>query len=135
MTTTEQNARAQREKNAVALNGTAVSQADAPVTFADLGLSEAVLAAVAEMGYEAPTPVQAAAIPEALDGRDVLAAAQTGTGKTAAFLLPTMTNLPHVPRTRGRGKQAAQGPLMLVSSPSRSRRSATPSRATRATRA
>lgn len=88
-------------------------------SFADLGLSEEVLLAVSDMGYTTPTPVQAAAIPEALDGRDVLAAAQTGTGKTAAFLLPTMNNLPHVPRSRGRGKDAAQGPLMLVVTPTR----------------
>ena len=88
-------------------------------TFADLGLSEQVLSAVADMGYTAPTPVQAASIPHALDGEDVLAAAQTGTGKTAAFLLPTMNNLPHVPRSRARGKVAPQGPLMLVVTPTR----------------
>ena len=88
-------------------------------TFADLGLSGNVLDAVADMGYETPTPVQAAAIPQALAGRDVLAAAQTGTGKTAAFLLPTMDRLPRVPRSRARGKQAAQGPLMLVVTPTR----------------
>lgn len=89
------------------------------VTFADLGLSDAVLSAVADMGYENPTPVQAAAIPEALAGRDVLAAAQTGTGKTAAFLLPTMDRLGHVPHTRGRRRAEAQGPLMLVVTPTR----------------
>ena len=88
-------------------------------TFADLGLSDEVLAAVADMGYTSPTPVQAASIPHALDGEDVLAAAQTGTGKTAAFLLPTMNNLPHVPRGRARGRVAAQGPLMLVVTPTR----------------
>ena len=88
-------------------------------TFADLGLSHEVLAAVADMGYTSPTPVQAASIPHALDGEDVLAAAQTGTGKTAAFLLPTMNNLPHVPRGRARGRVAAQGPLMLVVTPTR----------------
>lgn len=93
---------------------------EAPVpSFADLGLSEEVLSAVADMGYTAPTPVQAASIPHALDGEDVLAAAQTGTGKTAAFLLPTMNNLPHVPRSRARGRVAAQGPLMLVITPTR----------------
>lgn len=93
---------------------------EAPVpSFADLGLSEEVLSAVADMGYTAPTPVQAASIPHALDGEDVLAAAQTGTGKTAAFLLPTMNNLPHVPRSRVRGRVAAQGPLMLVITPTR----------------
>lgn len=93
---------------------------EAPVpSFVDLGLSEEVLSAVADMGYIAPTPVQAASIPHALDGEDVLAAAQTGTGKTAAFLLPTMNNLPHVPRSRARGRVAAQGPLMLVITPTR----------------
>ena len=97
---------------------TTPSEASAP-SFADLGLSEEVLSAVADMGYTAPTPVQAASIPHALDGEDVLAAAQTGTGKTAAFLLPTMNNLPHVPRSRARGRVAAQGPLMLVVTPTR----------------
>ena len=97
---------------------TTSSEAPAP-SFADLGLSEEVLSAVADMGYAAPTPVQAASIPHALDGEDVLAAAQTGTGKTAAFLLPTMNNLPHVPRSRARGRVAAQGPLMLVVTPTR----------------
>ena len=53
-------------------------------TFQDLGLSETTLAAVAQMGYDAPTPVQEQAIPLALEGRDVVAAAVTGTGKTAA---------------------------------------------------
>ena len=77
-------------------------------TFADLGLSHEVLAAVADMGYTSPTPVQAASIPHALGGEDVLAAAQTGTGKTAAFLLPTMNNLPHVPRGRARGRVGAR---------------------------
>ena len=95
-------------------------ESEAPVTtFADLGLSKAVLAAVEDMGYTNPTPVQAASIPEALAGRDVLAAAQTGTGKTAAFLLPTMDKLGHVKRTRGRGREAAGGPLMLVVTPTR----------------
>ena len=101
--------------------------ADATVTFADLGLSETVLAAVSDMGYEIPTPVQAASIPEVLAGRDLLAAAQTGTGKTAAFLLPTMNGLGHVapPAKKGeRGRRRAKaargrGPLMLVITPTR----------------
>ena len=101
------------------LNDEPVADGSAAVSFASLGLSDEVLAAVADMGYSAPTPVQAAAIPHALDGEDVLAAAQTGTGKTAAFLLPTMNNLPHVPRTRGRKREAGQGPLMLVVTPTR----------------
>ena len=97
------------------------------VRFADLGLSDTVMQAVADMGYETPTPVQAASIPEVLTGRDILAAAQTGTGKTAAFLLPTMSKLGHVvpPAKKGdrgrRRRNAARGrgPLMLVITPTR----------------
>jgi superfamily II DNA/RNA helicase len=59
-------------------------------TFADLGLSEPVLRAVAEKGYLHPTPIQEQAIPYVLMGRDVLGAAQTGTGKTAGFTLPLL---------------------------------------------
>uniref|UniRef100_UPI0038CD1D13 DEAD/DEAH box helicase n=1 Tax=Roseomonas populi TaxID=3121582 RepID=UPI0038CD1D13 len=59
-------------------------------TFADLGLSEPILQAVAETGYVHPTPIQEAAIPVVLMGRDVLGCAQTGTGKTASFVLPMM---------------------------------------------
>lgn len=88
--------------------------------FAELGLSDEALAAVRDMGYADPTPVQAAAIPEVLSGRDVLAAAQTGTGKTAAFLLPSMSRLGHV-ASHGKGRRAARGrgPLMLVVTPTR----------------
>ena len=60
------------------------------MTFDSLGLSADLLRTVAEEGYVKPTPVQAAAIPLVLQGRDVLAAAQTGTGKTAAFALPIL---------------------------------------------
>jgi len=63
------------------------------LTFDTLGLSPDLLAMVAEEGYEEPTPVQSAAIPLVLVGRDVLAAAQTGTGKTAAFVLPILDRL------------------------------------------
>ncbi len=63
------------------------------MTFDTLGLSADLLRTVAEEGYDEPTPVQAAAIPEVLAGRDVLAAAQTGTGKTAAFVLPILDRL------------------------------------------
>src|ERR1700745_376456 len=59
-------------------------------TFADLGLSEPLLAAVRDVGYEAPSPIQEQAIPALLQGRDVIGQAQTGTGKTAAFGLPIM---------------------------------------------
>ena len=81
------------------------------LSFAQLGLSEHVLAAVADMGYDTPTPVQAQAIPAVLAGHDVMAAAQTGTGKTAAFLLPTLDRLGHTRR--------GSGPLMLVVTPTR----------------
>lgn len=81
-------------------------------TFADLGLSEDALAAVKALGYTEPTPVQERAIPFALEGRDVIAAAKTGTGKTAAFSLPCMDKLPH-------RKGGQRGPFMLVVSPTR----------------
>jgi ATP-dependent RNA helicase RhlE len=77
--------------------------------FRDLGLSDELLSAVEEMGYTGPTPVQSEAIPLVLQGRDVVAAAQTGTGKTAAFTLPIMQRL-----GRGDGR-----PLALVVSPTR----------------
>ena len=63
------------------------------MTFDSLGLSADLLRTVAEEGYEEPTPVQAEAIPLILQGRDILAAAQTGTGKTAAFVLPILDRL------------------------------------------
>ena len=81
------------------------------VAFSGLGLSEPVLAAVDALGYTEPTPVQAHAIPYVLEGRDLLAAAQTGTGKTAAFVLPSMSRLTHVARHHG--------PAMLVVTPTR----------------
>ncbi|WP_295660176.1 DEAD/DEAH box helicase [uncultured Nocardioides sp.] len=62
-------------------------------TFADLGLEARVLKAVTDVGYEVPSPIQAATIPPLLEGRDVMGLAQTGTGKTAAFALPILSNL------------------------------------------
>ncbi len=62
-------------------------------TFDDLGLAESLLRAIAEQGYQSPSPVQAEAIPAVLAGSDVMAAAQTGTGKTAAFTLPLLQRL------------------------------------------
>ena len=59
-------------------------------TFADLGLSAPVLEALEDVGYESPSPIQEQAIPELLQGRDVIGQAQTGTGKTAAFSLPLL---------------------------------------------
>ena len=85
-------------------------------SFAELGLSDAALHAVDRLGYENPTPVQEQAIPHVLAGRDLIAAASTGTGKTAAFLLPALSQLEPRPRGReGRGR----APRMLVVSPTR----------------
>jgi ATP-dependent RNA helicase DeaD len=65
----------------------------APVSFADLGLNDAVVQALRDVGYESPTPIQAATIPVLLRGADLLGQAQTGTGKTAAFALPLLSRL------------------------------------------
>jgi ATP-dependent RNA helicase RhlE len=62
-------------------------------SFAELGLNEQILAGVEALGFTEPTPVQAQAIPAILEGRDVVASAQTGTGKTAAFTLPVLQNI------------------------------------------
>ena len=67
------------------------------MTFSHLGLSDKVLAAVASAGYTNPTPIQEQAIPHVLARRDVLGIAQTGTGKTAAFVLPILQQLPGLP--------------------------------------
>ncbi len=64
-----------------------------PVTFRDLALSEPVLRALTDVGYEAPSPIQAATIPVLLSGSDMLGQAQTGTGKTAAFALPALSRI------------------------------------------
>ena len=80
--------------------------------FADLNLNPKVLKAVEEAGYETPTPIQAGAIPSALEGRDVLGIAQTGTGKTASFTLPMITML-------ARGRARARMPRSLVLAPTR----------------
>ncbi|MGB3288508.1 MAG: DEAD/DEAH box helicase [Burkholderiaceae bacterium] len=69
-------------------------QADTPAaTFSSFGLHPSILQAVAETGYTTPTPIQAQAMPIVMDGRDVMGAAQTGTGKTAAFTLPILHRL------------------------------------------
>ena len=77
------------------------------MSFSSLGLSAELLRAVAEQGYTEPTPVQARAIPVVLAGRDLQAAAQTGTGKTAGFTLPLLQRLQTNPRRSGRRKPGA----------------------------
>lgn len=62
--------------------------------FSDLGLSEELLKAFADMGWEEPSPIQAAAVPEGLDGNDLIAQAQTGTGKTGAFGSILLSRIP-----------------------------------------
>jgi ATP-dependent RNA helicase RhlE len=80
------------------------------MSFADLGLSPELLRAVAEQGYTTPTPIQLQAIPAVLGDRDVLAGAQTGTGKTAAFILPILQKL---------GAPPGRTPRVLVLTPTR----------------
>ena len=70
------------------------------MSFTDLGLSAPILKAVAEKGYDTPSPIQAQAIPAVLSGKDVMAAAQTGTGKTAGFTLPILEKLSQGSRPR-----------------------------------
>ncbi len=82
------------------------------LTFADLGLSPKVLSAVTDAGYTVPTPIQAGAIPHALVGKDILGIAQTGTGKTAAFVLPMITRLE-------KGRARARMPRTLILEPTR----------------
>jgi superfamily II DNA/RNA helicase len=82
------------------------------MSFSHLGLSEKVLAAVAATGYTTPTPIQEQAIPHVLARRDVLGIAQTGTGKTAAFVLPMLTMLE-------KGRARARMPRTLILEPTR----------------
>ncbi len=69
------------------------SEQDSGPTFAELGLPAELLSSLEQLGYEAPSPIQAETIPELLSGRDLLGQAQTGTGKTAAFALPVLARL------------------------------------------
>ena len=80
--------------------------------FADLGLSPEIVAAVEASGYDEPTPIQERAIPVALQGRDILGIAQTGTGKTASFVLPILAKL-------ALGRARARMPRSLILEPTR----------------
>jgi superfamily II DNA/RNA helicase len=82
------------------------------MTFADLGLSDQLLRAVEESGYSEPTPIQRGAIPSVLMGRDLVGIAQTGTGKTASFVLPMIDILAH-------GRSRALMPRSLILEPTR----------------
>ena len=82
--------------------------------FSELGLSEPVLKAVEKCGYEHPTPIQEQAIPIILEGRDLIGASQTGTGKTAAFAIPILQRLAERPAGAEKRKISA-----LVITPTR----------------
>src|SRR5579872_6466811 len=82
------------------------------MTFADLGLSDELLRAVNDSGYTEPTPIQCAAIPAVLMGKDLVGIAQTGTGKTAGFVLPMLDILHH-------GRSRALMPRSLILEPTR----------------
>jgi len=83
------------------------------VSFETLNLHPLIIKAINEAGYTTPTPIQQQAIPELLSGHDVMASAQTGTGKTAAFMLPALHQLATPPKVRSRG------PRVLVLTPTR----------------
>jgi superfamily II DNA/RNA helicase len=82
------------------------------MTFADLGLSDELLRSVTESGYDDPTPIQRQAIPSVLMGRDIIGIAQTGTGKTASFVLPMIDIL-------SQGRSRARMPRSLILEPTR----------------
>ena len=81
-------------------------------TFQDLGLSDEILRAVGDAGYDTPTPIQAQAIPYVLMNRDIMGCAQTGTGKTASFTLPMIDIL-------AQGRARARMPRSLILEPTR----------------
>ena len=85
----------------------------AVITFASLNLAAPILKALEDSGYTVPTPIQAQSIPEALAGHDLMASAQTGTGKTAAFILPALQRLSVESQVR------SKGPRILVLTPTR----------------
>ena len=94
-------------------NTTAIATESTGITFATLGLNPLILKAVEETGYTTPTPIQAQAIPEVLAGHDLMASAQTGTGKTAAFILPALHRIAEPSAVK------SKGPRVLVLTPTR----------------
>lgn len=96
-------------------------------SFSSLGLNPLLLRAIGKAGYESPTPIQAQAIPAALEGRDVLGCARTGTGKTAAYVLPVLQQLLHTARPtapvpagrNGRSHQPSRLARTLILAPTR----------------
>ncbi|MBV9821213.1 MAG: DEAD/DEAH box helicase [Actinobacteria bacterium] len=88
------------------------AEGEPAVGFADLGIDDRVLRALSDVGYETPSPIQAATIPALMAGRHVVGLAQTGTGKTAAFALPMLSSIEV-------GEQAPKAPQALVLAPTR----------------
>src|SRR5690348_1179725 len=88
------------------------------MTFDSLGLAPALLRALSELGHAIPTPIQAAAIPLVLEGHDLLAGAQTGTGKTAAFALPLLHKL-CADQERNLNNKQPRKPRALILTPTR----------------
>src|SRR5688500_7704196 len=86
---------------------------ETPVGFTGLGLSETLLATLAKLGYEEPTPIQLEAIPPLLGGRDLLGQAATGTGKTAAFALPLLQRIADPAHSSDNDRRTARA-LILV---------------------
>jgi ATP-dependent RNA helicase DDX56/DBP9 len=92
----------QQAETATTTTTTTTTAADEEATFADLGLDARLVQAVAEQGFLKPTLVQRRAIPLALDGKDVLCKAKTGSGKTAAYVLPVLAGILKKKSVRGR---------------------------------
>ncbi|HEX2759293.1 MAG TPA: DEAD/DEAH box helicase, partial [Rhizomicrobium sp.] len=99
-------------------NSSAAPSTDAPtLTFSDFDLHPLLLASILETGYTTPTPIQAQAIPVVIAGRDVMGAAQTGTGKTAAFTLPILNRL--MPMANSSASPARHPVRALILTPTR----------------
>ena len=88
------------------------------MSFATLGLHSSLLETLTALGYSTPTPVQSAAIPAVLAGADLLVSSQTGSGKTAAFMLPSLHRLWSTPPAKPAAARA-NGPRILVLAPTR----------------
>ena len=90
-----------------------------PALFSDLGLPDALLRALSDVGYESPSPIQTATIPPLLEGRDLIGQAQTGTGKTAAFALPILARIEHARSASASPDSRQTKPQALVLAPTR----------------
>lgn len=101
-----------KEKSAASESAVKKSEDQSKGSFADLGLGKELLAELLTLGYEEPTPIQRAAIPPLIEGRDLLGQAATGTGKTAAFALPLLQRI-------GRSKAVGYKPNVLILVPTR----------------